>query len=253
MARKAAKKTATRKKAKTASAKRPRTVAKSAVKKKTAARKTTKPKAAKAVKKVKRAAKVAGAKATKTRAAKTATSKRARTTRAKAAPKRAVKKSVRATAARTRSSATAAKKKSPAAPKAPRKLQSNLSARDKEQFREMLLQKRAEILGDVSTLHSGALNKNRSEAAGDLSSMPIHMADLGTDNYEMEFTLGLIEGERAILTEIDEALERIQNGTYGLCLATGRPIGKARLRAKPWAKYCYEYTLAQEKGQGGRI
>jgi DnaK suppressor protein len=120
-------------------------------------------------------------------------------------------------------------------------------------FRQMLLEKRAEILGDVSTLHNEALNKDRRDAAGDLSSMPIHMADLGSDNYELEFTLGLIEGERAILKEIDEALERIQQGVYGLCLATGRPIGKARLRAKPWAKYCYEYTLAQEQGQTRRV
>ncbi|MEW6250069.1 MAG: TraR/DksA C4-type zinc finger protein [Planctomycetota bacterium] len=122
-----------------------------------------------------------------------------------------------------------------------------------EQFREMLLRKRAEILGDVSTLHNEALNKDRREAAGDLSSMPIHMADLGSDNYELEFTLGLIEGERAIVREIDEALERIKKNTYGVCLATGRPIGKARLKAKPWAKYCYEYTLAQEKGQSRRF
>jgi DnaK suppressor protein len=128
-----------------------------------------------------------------------------------------------------------------------------LTRQEIEQFRIMLLQKRAEILGDVSTLHNEALNKDRREAAGDLSSMPIHMADLGSDNYELEFTLGLIEGERTILKEIDEALDRIQQGTYGVCLATGRPIGKARLRAKPWAKYCYEYTLAQEKGQGRRL
>ncbi len=114
----------------------------------------------------------------------------------------------------------------------------------------MLLEKRAEILGDVNTLQGEALNANRQDAAGDLSSMPIHMADLGSDNYELEFTLGLIEGERAILKEIDEALERIRQGSYGLCLATGSPIGKARLRATPWAKYCYEYSLAQEQGQG---
>ncbi len=130
---------------------------------------------------------------------------------------------------------------------------SGLTAADLEQYREMLLEKRAEILGDVSSLHSEALHKERREASGDLSSMPIHMADLGTDNYELEFTLGLIEGERAILREIDEALERIRKGTYGLCLATGKPIGKARLKAKPWAKYCYEYTLAQEQGQGRRF
>jgi DnaK suppressor protein len=129
------------------------------------------------------------------------------------------------------------------------KLEPALTAAEIEQFRHMLLEKRAEIRGDVHALHSEALNKDRREAAGDLSSMPIHMADLGTDNYELEFTLGLIEGERAILREIEEALERIREGTYGVCLATGKPIGKARLKAKPWAKYCYEYTLAQEQGQ----
>lgn len=125
-----------------------------------------------------------------------------------------------------------------------------LTPTETESFRQMLLQKRAEIMSDVSTLQNEALNRNRQDAAGDLSSMPIHMADLGSDNFELEFTLGLIEGERAILKEIDEALERIQEKRYGFCLATGNPIGKARLRATPWAKYCYEYTLAQEKGQG---
>lgn len=126
-----------------------------------------------------------------------------------------------------------------------------LAQREVEEFRQMLLRKRAEIIGDVSTLQGEALDTNRQDASGDLSSMPIHMADLGSDNYELEFTLGLIEGERAILKEIDEALDRIREGTYGRCQATGNPIGKARLRAKPWAKYCYEYTLAQEKGQTG--
>jgi len=124
-----------------------------------------------------------------------------------------------------------------------------LTPEEIEEFREMLLQKRAQILADMSTLQTEALSKNRRDASGDLSSMPIHMADLGTDNYEQEFTLGLIESERAVLQEIDEALSRIRDGTYGLCVATGKPIGKARLRAKPWAKYCYEYALAQEKGQ----
>jgi DnaK suppressor protein len=124
-----------------------------------------------------------------------------------------------------------------------------LSQKDLAQFRELLLAKRSELIGDVSTLQNEALSKNRQDAAGDLSSMPIHMADLGTDNYEKEFTLGLIEGERALLRDIDDALKRIQDGTYGICQATGKPIGRARLRARPWAKYCYEYVLAQEQGQ----
>ncbi len=118
-----------------------------------------------------------------------------------------------------------------------------------EEFRLLLIEKRSQLVGDVGTLQDEALRGSRREASGDLSSMPVHMADLGTDNYELEFTLGLLEGGRAQLQEIDEALERIRKGTYGVCLATGKPIGKSRLRAKPWAKYCYEYTLALEKGR----
>lgn len=126
---------------------------------------------------------------------------------------------------------------------------SGLSPKDIEMFRQMLLEKRAQLVGDVSKLRDEALSKSRQDASGDLSSMPLHMADLGTDNYEQEFTLGLIEDERALLREIDEALERIAKGTYGICLGTGKPIGKARLKAQPWAKYSYEYALAREKGQ----
>ncbi len=134
-----------------------------------------------------------------------------------------------------------------------RPVDSGLTAKDIEQFEQMLLEKRAQLRGDVETLHNDALGNNRQEAAGNLSSMPIHMADLGTDNYEQEFTLGLIEGERAVLREIEEALERIRQGTFGVCLGTGQPIGKARLRARPWAKYCYEYTLQQERGRTRRM
>lgn len=123
---------------------------------------------------------------------------------------------------------------------------SHLMARDIACFRDLLLKKRAELVGDVATLRDEALSKDKS---GNLSNMPIHMADLGSDNYEQEFTLGLIESERELLREIDEALERMEKGTYGVCAATGRPIGKARLKAKPWAKYCYEYVLEQERAR----
>ena len=127
---------------------------------------------------------------------------------------------------------------------------SGLSAKDIEFFRERLLERRARLLGDVSTLQDEARSQSGG-STGVASSMPIHMADLGTDNYEKEFTLNLIQGERSLLREIDEALARINDGTYGICLATGKPIGKARLKAKPWAKYCYEYVLEMERRQHG--
>jgi DnaK suppressor protein len=123
-----------------------------------------------------------------------------------------------------------------------------LSAKELREFRQLLLDKRAELLGDVERLTDEALRR-RSSGQSDSSTMPIHMADLGSDNWEQDFTLGLIASEQALLREIDEALRRIEDRTYGICLATHQPIGLARLRAKPWAKYCIEYARAREEGR----
>ncbi len=118
-----------------------------------------------------------------------------------------------------------------------------LSKADLENFRTLLLEKRREILGDVGSMESEAFRNQDNH-----SSSPMHMADVGTDNFEQEFTLGLIESERELLKEIQEAIARIENGTFGVCVATGKPIGKARLEAKPWAKYCIEYARMLESG-----
>lgn len=110
------------------------------------------------------------------------------------------------------------------------------------------MDKRSQILGNTSAMRNEASGAGAG-GGSELSSMPIHMADLGTDNFERELTLALLEGERTLLREIDEALERIRDKTYGICLATGKPIGKARLKAQPWAKYCMEYMLQQESSR----
>jgi DnaK suppressor protein len=115
-------------------------------------------------------------------------------------------------------------------------------------FRDMLLEKRREILLNVFEIEGETLRKSRLDASGDLSSMPIHMADLGTDNYQQEFSLGLMDSERRLLGEIDDALSRIEDGTYGICEGTGKPIPKARLEAQPWARYCVEYARMVEEG-----
>jgi DnaK suppressor protein len=121
-----------------------------------------------------------------------------------------------------------------------------LTAADMEHFKQLLLEKRGEILSNVNEMEDEALKKSRLDAAGDLSSMPIHMADLGTDNYDQEFTLGLMDSERKLLKDIDDALQRIEQGTYGICEGTGRQIQKARLEAQPWARYCLEYAKKLE-------
>lgn len=122
-----------------------------------------------------------------------------------------------------------------------------LSDKDLEAFKELLLQKRAELVSDVERLANEALNHD-GIGGEEKSPMPIHMADLGTDNWEQEFTLGLLANERALVREIDDALERIEEKTYGVCVATRKRITKARLTAKPWAKYCIEYARAREEG-----
>lgn len=129
-----------------------------------------------------------------------------------------------------------------------KKKKRGLSAADAKHFRELLLQKRREILKNVTEFEDEALRKSRLDASGDLSCMPIHMADLGTDNYEQEFSLGLMDSERKLLREIDNALVRIENKTYGTCEATGKPISRARLEAQPWARYCVEYARMLEQG-----
>jgi len=124
----------------------------------------------------------------------------------------------------------------------------HLTTADTERFKQMLLEKRREILLNVNEMEDEALKKSRLDASGDLSSMPIHMADIGTDNYEQEFALGLMDSERKLLREIDDALQRIEERTYGICEGTGEPIPKARLEAQPWARYCVEYARMLEQG-----
>ena len=121
---------------------------------------------------------------------------------------------------------------------------SGLTPAEIEGFRASLLAKRAEIFWNVSRMEDEALRRQIS----DLSNLPIHMADIGTDNYDLDFTLGLVDGERKLLMEIDSALDRIENGKYGICEGSGKPIPKARLEAIPWARYCVEYAQLLEKG-----
>jgi RNA polymerase-binding protein DksA len=115
---------------------------------------------------------------------------------------------------------------------------------DIEHFKRILLKKRQDIIGNVNEMEGEALKASD----GDISNMPTHMADAGSDNYEQGFALGLVDNERKLLRKIDDALERIEQETYGTCEATGVPISKARLEAEPWARYCVEYARKLEQG-----
>jgi len=119
-----------------------------------------------------------------------------------------------------------------------------LTAAEMKAFRALLLQKRAEILGNVLSVEGEALKSERT----DLSRCPIHMGDVGSDTFAIENSLSLAQSERELLCKVNEALDRIEGGTYGICLGTGKPIGKSRLTAIPWAGYSVEYAALLEKG-----
>jgi len=119
-----------------------------------------------------------------------------------------------------------------------------LSTIDIEGFTRLLLEKRCKIVGSVTAIEACVFHRD----PADLSRMPIHMADLGSDTFEIDNSLNLVDAERRLLREIDEALGRIENGTYGICLGTSKPIGFARLQAIPWAKYGVEYAHLVEQG-----
>ena len=129
----------------------------------------------------------------------------------------------------------------------PRKNLAGFTPRELEAFRDAIMAKRREIVGDMSSMEREAL---RSGGASNLSNLPIHMADMGTDNYEQEFTLGLMEKDRKLLRDLNDSLAKIQNGTYGICEGTGKPITKARLEAQPWARYSIEYARKLERRLG---
>ncbi len=112
-------------------------------------------------------------------------------------------------------------------------------------YKQQLLNLRARLRGDVSHLAESAL-KNNGEI-GDFSRMPIHMADIGSDNYEQEFTLSLMENDEGTLDAIEHALLRIEEGSYGVCEECSAKIPKLRLAAIPYAALCVKCAAKHEK------
>ncbi len=127
-----------------------------------------------------------------------------------------------------------------------------MKAAEMKPFKEALETMRARLRGDVSTMADAALRKTRAEASGDLSSMPIHMADLGSDAYEQEFTLSLMASEEGTLEQVEHALDRIRSRTYGACEDCGGVIAKKRLEAIPFAALCIRCAEKQENPSGSR-
>ena len=101
-------------------------------------------------------------------------------------------------------------------------------------YRERLLNLRARLQGDMTQMEDNALNKDYSRA----TSMPTDMAELGSDNFDQQLTLSLLGSEKDTFDQIDLALKRIEDGSFGQCEECGMAIPEARLEAIPYAALC---------------
>lgn len=112
-------------------------------------------------------------------------------------------------------------------------------------FKELLLTLRARLRGDVSALANAALSKSAANGGG---SMPSHIADMGSDTFEQDNTILLMNNEGQTLQEIERALERIEEGGYGCCVECNHKIPKMRLKAIPFTPYCVKCASEIESG-----
>lgn len=116
-----------------------------------------------------------------------------------------------------------------------------------KKYKVMLIKEREKTGGDISHITENTLNKSAREASGDLSGYSYHMADVASDDYERDFSLGRATDEQKVMYRIDEALKRIEDGTYGACLQCLKPIAKKRLNALPYTELCID---CQKKNEG---
>ena len=121
-----------------------------------------------------------------------------------------------------------------------------MKAEDVAHFKKLLLSIREKLVGKVDSMQGEALKKSRQDASGDLSNVPIHMADVGTDNYERELMIELIQNGEEGVRSIDTALEKIEDGTFGVCELCAKKINKERLNAVPYAKLCIDCQREEE-------
>ncbi|MBI2166664.1 MAG: TraR/DksA C4-type zinc finger protein [Candidatus Omnitrophica bacterium] len=122
-----------------------------------------------------------------------------------------------------------------------------IKKQDAERFRKLLQEFRKKTAGSLGHLEKDSLNLSQRDASGDLSGYSFHMADMATDNFDREFNLDLASSEQQILNLIDDALRKINEGTYGICETCSKPISQKRLLAVPYTPLCIKCQEEEEK------
>ncbi|MDD5432202.1 MAG: TraR/DksA family transcriptional regulator [Candidatus Omnitrophica bacterium] len=115
------------------------------------------------------------------------------------------------------------------------------------EFKKLIIKRKEEALDDIQHISDDTLKKSQKEASGDISGYTYHMADVATDSYDREFSLGIASNERKMIYELDDALKRIEDGTFGICEDCKSAIAKTRLKAVITARLCVKCKEKREK------
>lgn len=118
-----------------------------------------------------------------------------------------------------------------------------MNKREAKKFQKLLIAERERLTKGIRQIEEDALSQSAGDKSADFSSY----AEVGTDNFERETALRLAGSEAEMVQEIDDALQRIEDGKYGVCEGTGEDIPKARLEVYPWARYCVAYQEQLER------
>lgn len=201
----------------------------------------------------KKAAKATGKPKKKASASRTTAKKKAAKSTKRTAPKRATakKKTTRKTAAKPKNTDSSKKKprsgaggtrKKPSKSDAPQAASSGpkkkvLSGKDLDHFKKKLLAEKQRVLAEMGEMQQSNLKQSVSDQSGENSRYSYHLGDVASLSYGREFSMGLAERQQKYLEQVYDALDRIEQGNYGICLVTGEPIPKERLEEVPVAKY----------------
>jgi len=123
---------------------------------------------------------------------------------------------------------------------------------ERERYRSRLKELARRMNGDVDTLREEAM-QSQGEASGNLSNAPMHLADLGTETFQQELSLSLLEGKTGLLTDVSDALQRLDDGTFGVCENCQQPISKERLDTLPYTRHCIACASRLDRDDAVRV
>jgi len=131
-------------------------------------------------------------------------------------------------------------------------LKKKFNKKELVEFKKLILKIKEAVSDDIHNIAGETLKKSQKEASGDISGYSYHMADVATDNYDREFSLSLASNERKFIYELNDALKKIEEGSFGICEDCKSLITKVRLKAVPYARHCVKCQEKREKSRSSR-